>query len=110
MISAVVINLGDRVPGQKPHARILESAGFPNRFEQRRDLIAESESVTVEQFYRVENLAHGFFISPSGDVIPETGLHETAIRQEEAPDSLGPFTWRLRAGLRVNALGERPQI
>src|ERR1700733_2180226 len=109
MIGAIVINFGNRVSRQEPDAGIRKSACFPNRLEHGCDVIAETESIAIEQLQRIEHLAHRLFISPSGDVIPESRLHEPPIRQEEPPNGFGALSRRPRAGAGVNALSEGVQ-
>src|SRR5580704_13619957 len=103
VISTVIKNFRYRVSSDEPNACVFETSGLPHRFEQRRYVIAKSETITVEQLHRIQHFTHGFFIRPPCDVIPEPRLHETAVREKESPHSLGPLTWRMCVSLRVNA-------
>ena len=101
VVGAVVEDLGHRVAGKKPHTRVSNSAGFPEVRKQRRDLVAQPETVAVQQLDGIKHFSLRFLIGPTGDVIPKAWLHETAVGEEEPPDGL-----RLLAGCDRGRLGE----
>ena len=98
VVSAVVEDFGDGVAGEEPDAGVFEAAGLPDGFEERGDLVAETEAVAVEELDGIEDLAEGLLIGPAGDVIPEAWGDEAAVGEEEAPDGLGAFAGGAGAG------------
>ena len=110
MVCAVIENFRDRMAREEPHARIFEASRFPRRLKQRRDVIAQAEAVAVQQLHRIQNFALRLFVSPARDVIPESGLYEAPVSQEESPHGLGLFTWRRGMRLCVDAAHQARQI
>ena len=110
VIAAVVINFRDGVPGQKPDACIGKTGCFVDSLQQRGDVIAQAKSVTVQEPDRIQDLPGGLFVSPSGNVIPEAGLDETAIGEEETPNGFGLFSPGGGLSLFTDPASQRVQV
>src|SRR5262249_20336754 len=88
VIATVVKNFRDGVPGEEPDTRISKAGLLIDSFQQRGDVITQAKSIAVQEPDRVQHLARGLFVSPSGNVIPKARLDETTIGKEKAPDRL----------------------